>query len=134
MGCLLILAFFIVIAAVISFIDLKKRLIPDKVMLPSIIIMLLLKWISDTLSIDDLIAVGIVTIVFIIPIALGMAFGGGDIRFGIFCALFIGLEEVGIFIMLAGIIQLCILALVRKKSFAFAPAMTLSALTAYILG
>lgn len=133
MGLLLPLIFFIVIATITSYIDYKKRLIPDKIILPSIIVMLFLKWESGILSINDFIAMVIVIVVFIIPILFGMVFGGGDIRFGAFCALFVGLEQVGVFIALSGIVHLLILAVLRKKSFAFAPAMTLASLIAYMV-
>ena len=127
------LIFFIIVATIISYIDYTKRLIPDKIIFPSIIVMLFLKWGDGILTINDFIAMGIVIVVFIIPILFGMTFGGGDIRFGAFCALFLGLEQVGVFVALSGVIHLLILALLRKKSFAFAPAMTLASLVAYMV-
>ncbi|MDH4944300.1 prepilin peptidase [Sulfurimonas sp. C5] len=130
----MLLVFFIIIATIISFIDYKKRLIPDKIILPSIIMMLFLKWGDGILTVNDFIAMGIVIVVFVIPILFGMTFGGGDIRFGVFCALFLGLEQVGVFIALSGVIHLLILAVLQKKSFAFAPAMTLASLVAYMVG
>jgi len=63
-----------------------------------------------------------------------MAFGGGDLRFGAFCALFLGLNAVGWFIMLAGVIHLLVLTLLKKKSFGFAPAMSIAALMSYFIG
>ncbi|WP_304545927.1 prepilin peptidase [Sulfurimonas microaerophilic] len=130
----MLLSFFIVIASVVSYIDYKKRLIPDKIIIPAILFMGLLKWSNETLVMTDFIAVGLVVFIFIIPILFGMVFGGGDIRYGAFCALFLGLEQVGVFIALSGVIHLMILALLQRKSFAFAPAMTLAALGAYMLG
>ena len=58
----------------------------------------------------------------------------GDLRFGAFCALFLGLGLIGPFIMMAGLVHLLILSVLRKKSFAFAPAMSLAALASYIIG
>lgn len=130
----MLLSFFIFIASIVSYIDYKKRLIPDKIIIPAILFMGLLKWSNETLVMTDFIAVGLVVFIFIIPILFGMVFGGGDIRFGAFCALFLGLEQVGVFIALSGVIHLLILALLHRKSFAFAPAMSLAALSAYMIG
>ncbi len=63
-----------------------------------------------------------------------MAFGGGDLRFGAFCALFVGLEGVGYFIIFSGLIHLIILAAVKKKSYGFAPAMSIAAILSYTIG
>ena len=76
----------------------------------------------------------IVLIIFVIPIALDMAFGGGDLRFGAFCALFLGLALVGWFVLLSGVFHLLLLSLMKKKSFGFAPAMSVAALSAYLIG
>ena len=80
---------------------------------------------------ESAMAVALVVMLFLIPIVMGMAFGGGDLRFGAFCALFVGLEGAGYFIMCAGIAHLVIAAAVRKKVFPFAPAMSIGALVAY---
>ena len=128
------LVLFISIAFIISYIDIKSSLIPDKVMFPAIMGMLILKYFDDSLSINDLIAVSIIFIIFVIPIALDMAFGGGDIRFGVFCALFLGLAQIGYFVIFAGLVHLMILFILKRKSFGFAPAMSLAALMAYGIG
>ena len=118
----------------ISYIDSKKGIIPDKVMLPAFVGLLILKQLETGLAYSDLVAVILVLVIFLIPIVLNMAFGGGDLRFGAFCALFLGLNAVGYFIMLAGIIHLIILALLKKKSFGFAPAMSIAAIMSYFIG
>lgn len=125
---------FLVISIIITYIDIKDNLIPDKIVLPAIVGLLILKFLDETLSVNDFIAAGIVFTIFVIPIVLDMMFGGGDIRFGIFCALFIGLGSIGWFIMLSGVIHLLILYIVKEKSFAFAPSMSLSALIVYAVG
>lgn len=131
---LIIFTFFILVASYISYVDSKTRIIPDKIMFPAFAVLVLLKWLDGSLSYYDLIAVSIVLFIFLIPIVLNMAFGGGDLRFGAFCALFLGLKGIGWFIMLAGIIHLIILGLLRKKSFGFAPAMSMAALISYFIG
>jgi Flp pilus assembly protein protease CpaA len=131
---MIILIYFISIALFISIVDIKKSLIPDKIIIPAIFGLVLLKWLDESLSLSDFIAMIIVLTIFIVPIILNMSFGGGDLRFGAFCALFLGLEEVGFFILFAGVFHLLILGLLKKKSFGFAPAMSLSTLLAYMIG
>lgn len=128
------LVFFITIAGVVSYIDIKKGLILDKVMFPSFLVLLLLKYFDESLSVNDLVAIVIVLMIFIVPIILNMAFGGGDLRFGAFCALFLSLEPIGFFIMFSGLTHLLLTTILKKKSFAFAPAMSLGAMLAYMVG
>ena len=128
------LLFFITIALVISYIDIKEGLILDKIMFPSILVLSLVKYFENSLDLNSLIAGIIILVIFIVPILLNMAFGGGDLRFGFFTALFLGLEPLGYFIIFSGLIHLLILTVLKKKSFAFAPAMSLGALVAYTIG
>jgi prepilin signal peptidase PulO-like enzyme (type II secretory pathway) len=131
---MLLLLFFIIVSAVISYIDIKKGLILDKIMFPSFIVLLVLKYFEHTLAFENFIAIVIVLIIFVIPIILNMAFGGGDLRYGAFAALFLGLEPIGYFIMFSGLIHVILLAVIKKKAFPFAPAMSLGALGAYMVG
>ena len=128
------LLFFIIIALLISYIDIKRGLILDKIMFPSIFVLALVKYFENSLDLNTLIAVTIVVVVFIVPILLNMAFGGGDLRFGFFSALFLGLEPIGYFIIFSALSHLLILTILKKKSFAFAPAMSVGTITAYIIG
>ena len=128
------LVLFISVAFIISYIDIKSSLIPDKIMFPAILAMFILKYFENSLSINDLIAISIIFIIFVVPIALNLAFGGGDIRFGVFCALFLGLAQIGYFVIFAGLLHLMILFILRRKSFGFAPAMSLATLLAYSIG
>lgn len=128
------LLFFIIISFVISYIDVKKGIIPDIIVFPSIATLVLIKYLDGTLEIENFIAMTLVFFIFVIPIALNMAFGGGDLRFGVFAALFLGLETLGYFVLLSGLFHLILLILLKKKSFPFAPAMSLAALGAFIIG
>ncbi len=131
---MIVLVYFIIIAFIISYIDSKKRIIPDKIIIPAFIGLLILKYFYMTLSLYDAIAVVLVLFIFLIPIILNMAFGGGDLRFGAFCALFVGLGSIGYFILLSGIIHLLILSILKKKSYAFAPAMSIATILSYFIG
>jgi Flp pilus assembly protein protease CpaA len=118
----------------LSYIDIKKEIIPDAIIIPSFIVLAGLKYFENTLEWQNVLAVGIVLVVFLIPIILNMAFGGGDLRFGAFCALFLGLKPIGLFIMLSGLLHLLITFVLKKKSFAFAPSMSVAAILALMLG
>ncbi len=118
----------------VSYIDSKKGIIPDKIMLPAFVGLLVLKQMEVGLNYFDLIAVALVLVIFLIPIVLNMAFGGGDLRFGAFCALFLGLGSIGYFIILSGMIHLLILSILKKNSYAFAPAMSVAAIISYVIG
>ena len=128
------LYFFIIVASYISYIDSKVGIIPDRVMFPAFVLLVLLKWLEGSLNLYDLVAVGVVLFIFLIPIVLNMAFGGGDLRFGAFCALFLGINGIGWFIMLSGLLHFMILKQLKKKSFGFAPAMSVAAIISYFIG
>jgi len=123
--------FFILISAIISWIDIKTSLIPDKIILPAIAAMVFLLFIEGTLDSSRLLAAAVVLAIFIVPVVLNLAFGGGDLRFGIFCALLVGLEGIGYFIALSGALHLLLLLSLRKSHFGFAPAMSTGALITY---
>ena len=128
------LLFFIIVAFLISYIDIKKGFILDKITFPAILTLGLIKYFDNSLDLNTIIAIVIISILFVIPIVLNMAFGGGDLRFGLFSALFLGLEPLGYFILFSGLFHLVLLSILKKKSFAFAPAMSAGAIAAYIVG
>lgn len=128
---MIILFIFIITSSFISWIDAKHAVIPDKIIFPALTLLLIIKWMDGNLHATDFIAVVIVLIVFTIPIIFNMNFGGGDLRFGAFCALFIGLAPLGYFIVSSGIMHLIIMGVLRKREFGFAPAMSIAALVVY---
>jgi len=93
----------------------------------------LLKLLFYKLQLGDIYAVLLVFFLFTMFIALNLKFGGGDIRFGVFCALFLGLHPIGWFILLSGILQIIFLYLTKKETFAFAPAMSLATVVSYFI-
>ena len=129
---MVLLLFFIFIGLVISFIDWKYRVIPDIVMLPAIFFMVVIKLFEGSLKMTDFMAVGVILTIFLIPILLNLEFGGGDLRFGVFSALFVELEGLGYFVMVSGLLHLLLLGIKKKNSFGFAPAMSLAAIGVYV--
>ena len=131
---MIVFVYFIIIAFIISYIDSKKGIIPDKIIMPAFVGLIILKWLDTSLSFNDAIAVVVILVIFLIPIIFNMAFGGGDLRFGAFCALFVGLEGIGYFIIFSGVLHLILLAILKKKSYGFAPAMSIAAIISYTIG
>lgn len=119
------------VSILISWIDARTSLIPDKFILPAIVLLGFIMAIEGHLNSNHILAVILVIVIFLIPIVLNLPFGGGDVRFGAFCALFLGLESLGYFIALAGIVHLIIMRLLHKNEFGFAPAMSIASLVVY---
>lgn len=117
--------------SIISYIDAQRSIIPDKIIFPAFGLLLLLKLVDGSLDMHSLYAVALVLLVFILPIALNMNFGGGDLRFGAFCALFVGLAGIGWFVLLSGVLHLLLLLALKKEAYGFAPAMSVAALLSY---
>jgi len=125
------LLIFLFFSTVLSVVDYKKQIIPDKIILPAIVVLIAVKYFENSFSLDDIIGALLVVLVFMIPIALNMAFGGGDLRFGFFCAFFVGLEGVGYFVILCALMHILFLKISKKEVSGFAPAMSLGAVIVY---
>jgi prepilin signal peptidase PulO-like enzyme (type II secretory pathway) len=129
---MILLYFFIIVGLIVSYYDWKYQVIPDVIILPSIFFMVVLKFLDGSLKTTDFIAVGVILTIFLIPILLNLEFGGGDLRFGVFSALFVGLEDLGYFVVVSGLLHLILLGIKKKNSFGFAPAMSFAAIGVYV--
>jgi len=127
------LIFFIAVGLYLSVYDYKHRIIPDIVVLPSILFLLLLRYINDTLSIEYFYATLFIVSVFILPIIFNMRFGGGDIRFGIFAAILLGFPNIALFLLFSAILHLLLLLILKKKEYPFAPSMYIAAILVYMM-
>lgn len=72
-------------------------------------------------------------VIFTLPVMLNMAFGGGDIRFGVFATLLVGFEGLGYFLIASALIHILLLQLLQQKKAGFAPAMSVGAVISYIM-
>ncbi len=122
---------FLIFGIVVSIVDYRKQIIPDKIILPAIFILLFVKYLEHSFCYLDLVAGAIVVLIFLIPILLNLSFGGGDLRFGFFCAVFVGLQGIGYFIVLSALLHIVFLKITKKKILGFAPAMSLGAILVY---
>lgn len=123
---------FIPIALWISYIDWKEHIIPDSVVLPSILALGEWQLITGVSLLPMLGAALFVVAIFLVPLFLNLTFGGGDLRFGVLCAILTGFPNAALFILIAALFHLIFLLALRKKSFGFAPAMSLAAAITYL--
>ena len=112
-------------------IDWKTSYIPDKIIVPAIVLLGVIKILEENFLIGNAIAAGMIVLLFLIPLFFGWAFGGGDLRMGCFCGFMLIPQTVGYFLLLSGAIHLIILWRVRHKVFGFAPAMGIATLIVY---
>lgn len=100
-------------------------------MFPAMLVLGILLAIEGRLTWEHAAAVVMVVGIFVIPIVMGLAFGGGDLRFGAFSAMLVGLEGAGYFVTCAGLVHLALSVAAGQKVFPFAPAMSVGALLSY---
>ncbi len=124
--------FFALVGGAVAFIDAKKEIIPDKIVLPSILILALILFFEKGVPINNLFTAFGVVIFFVILIYFFDDFGGGDIRFGAFCGLFLGFPDIFVFFIICGVLHTATLLLLSKKTVGFAPAMYAAAILASV--
>ena len=118
-----VLFVYILFSLPILYEDIRYQNIPDKFSLPAIVAEVGLLWYFHVPLVPALVAAGFVLAVFLIPLFLGMDFGGGDLRYGVMSALVVGFPEIAYWLILAATVHLLILLLMRRSVFGFAPAM-----------
>lgn len=131
---LISLLFFLVAGGLIAIIDYKKNIIPDILSIPSILIMFAIKLYENGTIVNEIKMMVLVLFIFVLLIYFFNDFGGGDLRFGALCAVFIGSIDIFLFFIVSGIVQAFALSVSGKKVIGFAPAMFIGALTAKLFG
>lgn len=122
------LLFFIVGGGILAVIDYKKHIIPDILSIPSIAVLLLIKFFEKGSIGSEIAAVCTVLAIFLILLYFFADFGGGDLRFGALCAAFLGFGDMFVFFIMAGLLHLSMLSFLKTKVAGFAPAMFAAAL------
>lgn len=135
--------------AVISFIDAKKMIIPDKIIYPAIAVSLFYdfgrslafgNW--QVYLIEPILTAALLFLFFfsLFYFSKGRAMGMGDAKFGVLIGLFLGPAQalVGLFLafVLGALFGIILIVLGRKKfgsALAFGPFLSLGALTAYLI-
>jgi len=126
--------FFLLCGGVIAFIDYRKHIIPDSLSLPSIFILLCIKFYEQGGIVSELYAVATILTVFLILLYFFSDFGGGDLRFGALCAIFLGFHDIFIFFIIVGVSHVLLLLLLRTRVMGFAPSMFGAAILTKIYG
>ncbi len=121
-----ILIVYILFSLPILYEDIKYQNIPDRYSLSAILILLFLIWYLEYPLKPALIAAAFILAVFLIPLFLGMNFGGGDLRYGVMSALVVGFPDIAYWLIVSSLLHLIILAFMKKRVFGFAPAMFLA--------
>ena len=124
---------YMIIGFYLSIYDLKHRIIPDIIILPSILLLISLRFFDETINMEYLYAAVFIIFVFVLPILLGLRFGGGDIRFGIFSAILLGFPNIVWFITISAFLHLLILLILKKKEYPFAPSMFTASIVVYFI-
>lgn len=126
------LLFFVVSGGVISVIDYKKRIIPDRLSIPSIAILLLIRFWEKGNIYSEIAAIVTVLALFSILLYFFADFGGGDLRFGALCAAMLGVGDIFLFFAIAGLLHLLLLPVLKTKVAGFAPAMFAAAVLTHL--
>jgi len=123
--------------------DLKYGLIPDKIVIPGIILALGLGWVSGNLGILGILA-GLLVVSFfgfLIWVTKGRGMGGGDLRLGFLIGLVSGWPRVLLAVFLAfvlgAVVSLGLIALGKKKfgqTVPFGPFLIVATLVSYLWG
>ena len=138
---LLFKTYFITVLAVLFLTDIKKMLIPDRIILPSLIISLIYLAIFQ-LVYSLVVGLGIVSFfLLLIIITRGKGMGGGDVKFGAFIGFGLGFPDGILAIMLAfltGSLWALYLIILGKKHFGenipFGPFLVIGSLIALFWG
>ena len=126
------LLMYIIVGFYIMIYDIKHRVILDIVILPSIIFLIFLRFLDETINLEYLYAIIFIITVFVFPILLNLTFGGGDIRFGVFSAILLGFPDIVWFIVISSLLHLLILLILKKKEYPFAPSMFMASIVVYL--
>jgi len=123
---------YIIIGFYITIHDIKHKIIPDVVILPSIIFLIFLRFLDGSINLEYLYAIMFIVTVFVFPILLNLRFGGGDIRFGIFSAILLSFPNIVWFIIISSLFHLLVLLILKKKEYPFAPSMFMASIVVYL--
>lgn len=108
--------FFYIFSFFLSFFDIKKRLVPNDLIYPLFIILLLFGFIENKINVYSIIILLLILLIFIILISImpTIILGGGDIKYMMLVALFIPPLLFPLFLLITGIIQTFLLLYFQK--------------------
>ena len=107
---------FYIFSAFLSFTDYKKFLVPNNMIISMTVMMLVFGILESKLYMSSIL-LSITVLLFFIALMLidrKMILGGGDIKYMILVALFLGLQPFALFLVFTGIFQTIALLYVKK--------------------
>lgn len=125
---------FYIFSSFLSYLDCKKFLIPNNILLAMILMLLIFGTLESKIYISSIVLSLLVLLFFIIVLLFNRTqiLGGGDIKYMMVIALYLGLKPFAVFLVITGLVQT--MSLVYKQVFLkrrvapMAPAMFISVL------
>lgn len=120
---------FYIFSSFLSFLDYKKFLIPNNILLAMTLMLLVFGFLESKIYISSIVLSLIVLLFFIVILLLNRTqiLGGGDIKYMMVIALYLGVKPFSVFLIITGLFQTSILIykqLFKKRRVApMAPAM-----------
>lgn len=130
---------FYIFSIILSYTDYKKFLVPNNLLLSMSIMLIIFGFFESKIYISSIVLSFLVLIFFIILILLKptMILGGGDIKYMIIIAFYLGIEPFALFLVITGILQtltLLYIQNIKKRRIApMVPIMFLSVIIVEIL-
>lgn len=107
---------FYIFSAFLSFTDFKKFLVPNNIIITMSIMMIIYGLLDSKLYISSIILSVAVLLFFIVIMLLKpqMILGGGDIKYMMVVALYLGIQPFALFLVITGILQTLALLYMQK--------------------
>lgn len=98
---------FYIFSLLLSYTDYKSFLVPNAIVSAMSILMLFFGIIEDKIDISSVVLMGFVLLFFILLLLLNpkMVLGGGDIKYMLLSALYLGIYSFALFLIVTGILQ-----------------------------
>lgn len=107
---------FYIFSLFLSFTDYKKFIVPNNIVIAMSIMMLVFGFIESKIYISSIVLSLIVLIFFIVLMLIKpkMILGGGDIKYMMIIALFLGVQAFALFLIITGLLQTIALLYIQK--------------------
>ncbi len=130
---------FYIFSTVLSYTDYKKYLVPNNILLTMAIMLLIFGFFESKIYISSIVLSLVVLLSFIALMLINrqMILGGGDIKYMMLVALFLGLKPFAVFLIITGLLQTIVLLFMQKvkkrRVAAMVPVMFISVIIVNIL-
>ncbi len=107
---------FYIFSFLLSYTDFKRFLVPNNIVITMTIMMLTFGFLNSSLALSSILLSIIVLIFFIVLLLLNrhIILGGGDIKYMMIVALYLGIEPFALFLIVTGVLQTIFLLFIQK--------------------